>query len=111
MNFGTWWEEYGEDPFERVGRIMVGAMGQELSIHMPRMSWAYVDWLAEVEGCDMVGFFKDNDEIYLPSDGCFHDWMEGAVRTGFLRREHKGLPRPNWLRPALPEEMMEVVDI
>ena len=108
MNFGTWWQEYGEDPFERVGRIVIGAMGQEITLHMPRVSWAYVDWLRDVEGCDMVQFFKANDEVYLPEDGCFHAWMEGAVRTCFLRRERKGLRKPSWLRPALPAEYMDI---
>lgn len=108
MNLGTWWDKYSEDPFERVGRTVVGAMGQSLTIHMPRMSWAYVDWLSEVEGCDMVQFFKDNDEAYLPNEGCFQDWMEGAVRTCFLRRSKKGLPQPDWLRAAHPDEYMDI---
>lgn len=107
MNFETWWDKYDEDPFERIGRTLIGAMGQQISVHMPRMSWAYVDWLAEIEGCDMVGFFIDNDEVYLPEDGCFHEWMEGAVQTCFLRRERKRLPKPDWLRPAQPDEYLD----
>lgn len=108
MNLGTWWQEFDDDPFVRVGRIVIGAMAQEIPVHMPRMSWAYVDWLAKVEGCDMVQFFKDNDAIYLPEDGCFHDCMESAVRQSFLRRERKGLPKPDWLRPAHPQELLDI---
>ena len=107
MNFGTWWEEHEDDPFEKVVRIITGAMGQH--VVMPRMSWAYVDWLVETEDRDMVQFFKDNDAIYSPAiDGCYNYWMEGAVRTAFLRRERNGMPRPGWLRAAHPDEYVDI---
>ena len=109
MNFGTWWNEYDDDPFEHIGRVIIGAMGQEMHVVMPRMSWAYVDWLVETEGRNMVQFFKDNDAVYNPAiDGCYNYWMEGAVRTAFLRRERRGLPRPHWLRAAHPDEYVDI---
>lgn len=104
----TWWDYFQDDPFERVGRLVEDAFQQPIVIHMPRISWAYLDWLADVERCDIQQFIVDNDLARLPEDGSLHDWIEGAVKKGFLSREKKGLPRPAWLPPALPAEYVDI---
>jgi len=109
MNFGTWWSEYDDDPFEHIGRTIIGAMGQEMQVVMPRMTWAYIDWLVDVEGCDVEQFFKDADAIYNPAiDGNYSYMMECGINTAFLRRERKGLSRPGWLRAAHPDEYVDI---
>lgn len=107
----TWWDFYDEDPDERIGRFYKDDFGQDIVIHMPRISWTYVDWLRDVEGCDPEAFFIENAAARLPEDGCIHEFMEGAVRKSFLMRERSRLPRPEWLVPAEPYELYELVDI
>ncbi|WP_424991314.1 hypothetical protein [Fluviibacterium sp. S390] len=99
---------FNEDPYERLGRYVTDGFGCRAIVHMPRVSWAYLDWLEKVEGCDVAGFFIDNDLIRLESDGSIHDWMESAVRTAYLRRERKGLPRPEWCPPANPCDFVDI---
>ena len=108
MNSEPWWDYFNEDPYEKIGRYVPDQFGHNTIIHLTRIGWEYVDWLARVEGCDMDQFFVDNDTVRLASDGCKHSWMQGAVFTCFLRRERKGLPRPAWLLPALPCEYMDI---
>lgn len=108
MRSKTWWDYFEDDPFEPIGRMVIGAFGQRIVIRMPRISWAYLDWLAEIEGSDIAQFFIDNDYARTAQDGSIDDWMEGAVRTGFLRREQKGYARPAWLQPAHPAEYMDI---
>lgn len=104
----TWWDFYTEDPYEILGRYVPNAFGQQVIVEMPRISWTYLDWLDETEGTDDGQFFIDNDQVHLESDEPFSAWMEGAVKTLFLRRERSGSPRPPWLAPAYPEEYMDI---
>lgn len=108
MKSETWWDHFNEDPYEKIGRYVAGAFGRPIIVYLSRISWAYLDWLEEEEACDVQQFFIDNDAIRLESDGCLHAWMEGAVKTGYLRRERKGLPRPSWCPPANPAEFVDI---
>lgn len=100
---------FNEDPYERVGRYVEDGFGRQVIVHMPRVSWAYLDWIADnVEGADIRQFFIDNDLSRLPADGSIHDWMEGAVRKTYLLRERDGRPRPEWCPPAHPFEFLEL---
>lgn len=108
MNSETWWDYFDEDPYEKVGRFVPNAFGTKMAVNLTRIGWEYVDWLTNVEGCNMDQFFIDNDQVRLPTDGCVHEWMQGAVYTCFLRRERKGYRRPAWLQPALPAEYMDI---
>jgi len=104
----TWWDFYDEDPYEKIGRYVPNAFGQDVIVELTRIAWTYLDWLEETEGSDIRQFFIDNDRVRLPSDGSIHTWMEGSVKTGFLRRERKGAPRPLWLAPAHPSEYVDI---
>lgn len=100
---------FDEDPFERIGRYVNDGFGCRVIVHMPRISWAYLDWLEEnVEGVDVRQFFIDNDVARLESDGCIHEWMEGAVRKAYLYRERNGCPRPEWCPPANPCDLIDI---
>jgi hypothetical protein len=108
MNFETWWDHFDEDPYEKIGRYVPNVFGHQEIMHLTRIAWAYLDWLRDVEGCDIDRLFIDNDALRLPSDGCPHACMEGIVKTAFLRRELKGFPRPAWLPPAHPAELVDI---
>jgi hypothetical protein len=107
----TWWDFYDECPFEHIGRFCKDDFGQDIIIHMPRISWTYIDWLRDMEGFDPEAFVLENINAYLPEYGCMHDFINGAVRKGFLTREQNGLPRPEWVVPAEPYELQELLDI
>ena len=104
----TWWDYYSEDPYEKIGRYVPDAFGNPTIIQLTRIAWTYLDWLHETEDSQIDLFFTSNDLARLPEDGCIHAWMEGAVKTGFLRRERKGLPRPPWLTPAHAAEYVDI---
>lgn len=108
MHHKTWWDYSNEDPYEKIGRQVPDAFGHPIIVELTRIAWAYLDWLDETEGSDGGQFFTDNDRVRLPTDGCLHAWMEGAVKTLYLRRERSGSPKPDWLPPALPEEYMDI---
>lgn len=108
MRSETWWDYFDEDPYEKVGRYMPSALGHLVTFELDRVSWAYLDWLAAEDGCDIEKLFIDNDLIWRPEDGCRSSWMEGAVRKGYLWREKHGLPRPAWCPPANPAEYIDI---
>lgn len=108
MKAATWWDHYNEDPYEIIGRHVIGAFGCPIIVNLSRISWAYLDWLDETEGSDDDFFFIENDRIRRESDGSIHDWMEGAVRTLYLRRERSGSPRPPWCPPVNPAEFVDI---
>lgn len=104
----SWWDYFDEDPYEKVGRYVPDAFGKPMIVILARISWAYLDWLEEVEKCDISGFFQDNDRDRWEEDGTIHEVMEGAVRLSYLRREKLGYPRPEWCPPASPAEYMDI---
>jgi len=108
MNSKGWWNTFDNDPYEKVGRFVHGAMGAEILVRLARISWAYLDWLDEVEKCDGREFFCDNEKIHNPSECDFDDWMEGAVHQLYLEREKEGSPRPEWCPPANPADLMDI---
>ena len=108
MKSETWWDYFDEDPYEKIGRFVTGAFGQPMIVSLSRISWAYLDWLDQTEGSDDDRFFIENDRIRLESDGSIDDWMEGAVRTLYLRRERSGSPRPPWCPPGNPAEFVDI---
>lgn len=108
MSYKTWWDFYDEDPYEKIGRYVPDAFGQPMIVQLTRIAWEYVDWLRDVEKCDMDQFFRENDGLRLPSDGCVHACFEGTVKFAFLTREREGYPRPEWLQPAHPQEYVDI---
>lgn len=104
----TWWDFYDEDPDEKIGRYMLDAFGHPMIVILRRLSWAYVDWLAEAEGCDVPAFFQDNDRARWEIDGSISKVMESAVRLSYLQREKLGYPRPEWRPPADPLDLMDI---
>ena len=104
----TWWDYFDEDPYEKIGRYAPDAFGHPRVVRLTRIAWTYLDWLRDVEGCDIDQLFIDNDALRVPSDGCEHACMEGIVKTAFLRRERKRFPRPAWLPPAHPQELIDI---
>lgn len=108
MNSKTWWDYFDEDPYEKVGRYVPSVLGTPIVVRMARVSWVYLDWLSEVEQCDIHEFFAENEKAHDPTECDFDEWMEGAVQQGYLRREKKGLPRPDWCPPANPAELVDI---
>ncbi|MEM6899087.1 MAG: hypothetical protein AAF583_04875 [Pseudomonadota bacterium] len=108
MNGETWWDYFDEDPYEKIGRQVPGAMGQPITVVMPRISWAYIDWLLAHDAIAVDQFFIDNDLALRSEYGAIDDWMEGAVRKAFLYREKHDALRPAWLPAALPAEYMDI---
>lgn len=108
MNYKTWWDFYDEDPYEKIGRYTPDAFGHHVIIELTRIAWEYLDWLRDVEKCNIDEFFSENDALRELNDGCPHACMEGLVKTAFLRRERKGLPRPEWIPPAHPQELIDI---
>jgi hypothetical protein len=104
----TWFDYFDTDPFELIGRYIEDSLSSKKILRMQRIDWEYVDWLAEVEGCNMVGFLKDNDAVYRPEDGDYDDFIIGCVKTAYLRREKMGLPRPVWCPAADPHELFDI---
>lgn len=96
----TWFDYFDTDPLERIGRYVEDSLGTQRIVELHRLDWAYMDWLAEVEGCDTALFFKENDAVYRPEDGDYNEFIIGCVKAGFLWREKRGLPRPEWCPPA-----------
>lgn len=108
MTSDLWWDYFDDDPYETLGRHMPDSFGHPVVIELSRISWAYLDWIAEREDCDLRKLFLDNDLLWRPEDGCRKTWTESLVKTAYLRREKRGLPRPPWCPPANPFEFLDI---
>ncbi|WP_208349002.1 hypothetical protein [Pseudaestuariivita rosea] len=108
MTEETWWDHFDEDPFEKVGRIVTGPFGEDLTIQMSRINWAYLDWLEADQKGNIAKYLVDAELKRRPEDGCRHRWMEDCVRTTYLWREKNGLPRPGWCGAAHPAEFVDI---
>lgn len=108
MAHKTWWDYFDDDPYEKVGRFVPSAFGHPIIVELTRISWAYLDWLDEVQGNDGGEFFIANDRVRIPTKESIHEKMESAVGTLFLRREKAGSPRPGWCPPANPADLADI---
>lgn len=108
MNSDPWWDYFDEDPLEKIGRLVPGAFGHPVTVVLARISWNYLAWLEDRYDGDIGKFFQINHRHYDPRECSFDDWMEGAIADTFVEYEKDGSPRPEWLRPAEPWEMMDI---
>ena len=104
----SWWEYFDDDPYEKIGRFAPCAFGHPVVVELPRIAWAYLDWIDEMQGSDDGEFFIANDRIRDPSKETIHEAMESAVGTLYLRRERAGSPRPEWCPPADPADYIDI---
>jgi hypothetical protein len=110
MNQETWWDYFDEDPNEEIGRQVVGLFDEPITIAMPRISWAYLDWMKSELGGDLKGFFQKCETIAIPHDECRNEAHRNAVYYNYIKRESKGLSRPPWCRAATKNEISELLD-
>lgn len=109
MQEKTWYDYFDEDPSEEIGRFVQGLFGEDVNIIMPRISWAYLDWLETELGGDLKGFFLKCETIDIPQDECRHEAYRNAVYYNYIKRESKKLARPPWCPPADPTEIDEIL--
>lgn len=107
MNDETWHDYFDDDPFERVGRHIKGTLGELRAVSMYRINWAYLDWMEENHGGNVENFFIENELVWRPEFGTLDEFLEGAVRTTFLRSEREGKSRPPWCAAASPAEYLD----
>lgn len=105
MKLNPWYKHFSEDPDEQVGRYVEGVFDEKVLIVMPRMYWAYLDWMeTELRG-DIVGFFKKCEAVRTPEHGHVGQAYQNAVYCNMMTREKKGLKRPDWLNAASKQEI------
>ena len=107
MSYETWHKHFDEDPEEEIGRNVKGIFGEPMLVVMPRISWAYVDWL-EQQGANVEEFFVKNQMTWTPEHGCRNIAFQNIVHKSFLVREKKGKPRPEWCDPAPAEDLLDI---
>jgi len=90
---------FEEDPEEKVGRYITGIFDEEVLVVMPRISWAYLDWLEQELNADVKAFFQQCEAVPL-SEEERHEVYQNTVYKNFLQCEKAGLPRPAWCNPA-----------
>jgi len=107
MNLETWYKHFDEDPSEELGRNVKGIFGEPMLIVLPRITWAWLDWMESENSANVEEFFIRNQETWTPEHGCRHKAFHQVVHKSFLAREKKGLSRPDWCDPAPPEELLD----
>lgn len=108
MKEKTWHDYFNEEPDEEIGRFVKGVFDEPTLVILPRVSWAYVDWMKESQGCDVEEAFKKNLISWTPEYGCRHNAFKNLVFKSFLKMEKRGLPRPEWCGPADPVDLMDI---
>jgi hypothetical protein len=108
MTEKTWWDYFDEDPREEIGRNVEGVFGEPVLVIMPRVFWAYLDWMeTELKG-DVRSFFIECEAVRSPVHGCITAAYQNAVYQNFLKRERKGLSRPPWCPALAPHELLDI---
>jgi hypothetical protein len=97
-NQNTWWEISDEDPNEEIGRYVENAFGAKEIVHLDRISWAYLDWLA-ARGCDVDAWIRACDMQRHDNGQEFTDALFNWVYLAYKDREELGLDRPEWCPP------------
>ncbi|MEE4208685.1 MAG: hypothetical protein V2I43_05415 [Parvularcula sp.] len=110
MGYATWWDYFDEDPYERVGRYVPGTFGEPVIAAIPRISWAYLDWVVETFGYELDEWWREVHADWRPSDGTQDDWREWMVRHEYLHRARHGLAHPPWCPDPHPIEYMDITD-
>jgi len=108
MQEKTWYDYFDEDPYEQIGRFVKGAFGEDISVIMPRISWAYLDWLEQNEKISLRLFFEDVEKVRTENHGNMHEVYQATIHHNFLKREKEKLPRPEWCEPAEPEDLLDL---
>jgi hypothetical protein len=90
----NWYDVSSEDPHEIIGRYVNNALGVREIVMMPRISWAYLDWLEE-GGAQIAEHIKacDRKRGDIEFGDCLQTWTYWALQD----RDRAGLPRPAWL--------------
>ena len=110
MTEKTWYDYFDEDPDEEIGRNVEGIFGETILIVMPRVSWAYLDWMETELGGNIKGFIHRCETIYIPEDECRHEAYKMAVYYNYIKRESKKLSRPPWCPAADPDDIAELLE-
>ncbi|KPD13152.1 hypothetical protein [Phaeobacter sp. 11ANDIMAR09] len=108
MSYETWHKHFDEDPDEEIGRYVTGAFGEPMLIVMPRISWAYVDWMESEHGTNVNAVFQKNQKMWTPEFGCKNVAFRNLVHKSFLKMEKKEMGRPEWCDPASPEDLLDI---
>ncbi len=107
MNYETWYQHFDEDPDEEIGRYVKGIFNKDVLVILPRVSWAYIDWMeSELKG-NVKEFFEGVDQVRTPEHGTIHQAYQNAIYFNFIQREKSGLSRPPWCGKATPEQLAD----
>ena len=104
MASGNWHDYFDEDPEEEIGRYVKGFSEEDLLVVLPRISWAYADWMEKELKADMVGLFMTVDTLRTPDHGTRTNAFQNVIYKNYLECEKAGLPRPPWCAPATQED-------
>ncbi len=74
------------------------AFGAKEIVHLDRISWAYLDWLA-ARGCDVDAWIRACDMQRHDNGQEFTDALFNWVYLAYKDREELGLDRPEWCPP------------
>lgn len=96
MQEKTWEDCFDEDPDEEIGRFVKGVFGEDVKVIMPRISWAYLDWLKEHQKANLEKFFSDCEAVALSENENRNSAYQNTVYEIYLQREKDNLPQPDW---------------
>lgn len=95
----SWYDISDEDPYELVGRFIENSLGIPEIVTIPRINWAYFDWLQYDQGRDLRAWVKKCDLTRLNSTETFSEILRDSLYEAYVYREELGDPRPPWLPP------------
>ncbi|WP_417261456.1 hypothetical protein [Celeribacter sp.] len=104
MQEKTWYDYFDEDPDEEIGRNIEGVFGEPSLVVLPRIYWAYVDWLNNETGGGIRDFFLKLESVPIPIEACRNEAYKNTIYYNYLKREKKNLSRPPWCPAAAPED-------
>lgn len=104
MSHEAWYKHFGEDPEEKIGRYVEGIFDEKLLVILPRIYWAYIDWIEVNLKVDVVAFFKECETHPLGEDER-HEVYQNTLYKNFLQCEKARLKRPEWLSAATQAEI------
>ncbi|MDW3181647.1 hypothetical protein [Roseobacter sp.] len=110
MEKETWYKYFKEDPNEKIGRYISGVFDEKVLVVLPRVFWAYIDWMEVEHKADFTSFFKQCESVPLEEDER-HEVYRNTVYKNFLQFEKAGLSRPEWCTPASQEDFENFEDM
>ncbi|MGH1466135.1 MAG: hypothetical protein ACRBBQ_12320 [Cognatishimia sp.] len=104
MAHEAWYKHYKDDPEEKIGRYLEGVFDEKVLVVLPRIHWAYVDWIAVNLKVDVPTFFKQCETHPLTEEER-HEVYQNTLYKNYLQCEKAGLKRPPFLGAATKEEI------